>query len=248
MLIDSPRLHARDRSRWAECEREDALHARSAAFVRHVKRATVALLDFLNADEGGYCGVSWGKDSVVVADLVQRCAATLPLVWIRIDPIENPDCESVRDAFLRMWPSARYEEIQIVAPPKPGGVGWNWRGTLERGFAEAVRRYGDRHVSGVRGEESATRKLRMKLHGESTEKTCAPIGWWSGADVFAYLHAHGLPVHPAYAMSQGGVWERERLRVASLGGKRGAGMGRRAWEWHYYREELRALGEEETTR
>jgi len=96
-------------------------------------------------------------------------------------------------------------------------------------------------VSGVRGEESGVRKLRMRRWGTSSERTCAPIGWWCGGDVFAYLHQHDLPVHPAYAMSFGGTLDRNRIRVASLGGERGTGFGRRDWEHRYYRDAFRKM-------
>lgn len=66
--------------------------------------------------------------------------------------------------------------------------------------------------------------------------------------MFAYLHRFDLPVHPAYAMSRGGLWDRDRIRVASLGGRRGEGMGRAEWERAYYGRELtrlEALGPED---
>lgn len=53
-------------------------------------------------------------------------------------------------------------------------------------------------------------------------------------DVFAYLHKHDLPVHPAYAMTMGGFYDRRWLRVSSLGGLRGADRGRAEWEQQYY--------------
>ncbi len=244
MLVDSPRHHARDLTEWTLREREDELHCRTDAFVRLVERANRVLRDFDDLGGDCYVGVSWGKDSVVVADIVTRACPSIPLVWVRVEPISNPDCLRVRDAFLKDRPRVTYREV-VVACESNGAGGWRATGTLERGFAEAVRRFGGRHISGVRGEESGTRKLRMRRWGETSEHTCAPIGWWTGADVFAYLYWRGLPVHPAYAMSQGGIWPRERLRVSSLGGKRGTGMGRRAWEWHYYRDEMRRLGERE---
>ncbi len=83
--------------------------------------------------------------------------------------------------------------------------------------------------------------MRMSIHGISSLRTCAPIGWWTGGDVYAYLHQHGLPVHPAYACTMGGELDRDRVRVASLGGTRGTEFGRRQWEWAYYRDEIAVL-------
>ena len=87
----------------------------------------------------------------------------------------------------------------------------------------------------------------MARWGESTERTCAPLGGWTGADVFAYLHTHRLPVHPAYACSLGGVLDRDRIRVAALGGERGRGHGRAEWERRYYGDAMPACAGEPAT-
>ena len=60
--------------------------------------------------------------------------------------------------------------------------------------------------------------------------SCQPNGHWSARDVFAYLNAHDLPVHPAYAMTFGGALDRGRLRVGTIGGSRGTEFGRAEWE------------------
>lgn len=234
MLIDSARIGADDRRRWWDAVREDAVRSRLGGFRLHVERAKDVLRTFAARPGAGYVGVSWGKDSVTVAHLALSLDLTFPLVWIRVEPITNPDCALVRDEFLARYPEARYDEILVHC--RRDARGWHATGTLEEGFAEAVRRHGTRHISGVRAVESGQRKRRMQAYGESTAATCAPIGWWPTADVFAYLHLHDLPVHPAYAMTQNGVWSRERLRVASIGGKRGCGHGRDAWERQYYPE------------
>jgi phosphoadenosine phosphosulfate reductase len=110
------------------------------------------------------------------------------------------------------------------------------------GFERAVERYGDRHVSGVRASESRQRAMRCRTWGESSPKACAPLAWWTTADVYAHLAISGLPVHPAYACSYGGALDRDQIRVDRIGGREGAGKGRREWEWTYYRDVLRAIG------
>lgn len=59
-------------------------------------------------------------------------------------------------------------------------------------------------------------------------------------DVFAYLAARDLPVHPAYAMSHGGRLDRRWLRVGSIGGTRALGRGRMEWESAYYGDVITA--------
>jgi len=191
-----------------------------------------------------YCGVSWGKDSVVVAHLCRRVDASIPLVYLTDSPWSNPDCGGVRDAFLSAHPGV-YFEADVPAGRRIDAHGRVW--PVWGDFRVAADRFGRRYISGIRSEESRTRRLRVAKWGTTTTNTCAPIARWTGRDVFAYLLRHDLPVHPAYAMSRGGLLERQWLRVAPLGGDRGIGMGRREWEMHYYQPELAALALGNTT-
>lgn len=225
MLIASRRHTARDLERWRIDEETDALNAQRFPLSRLADEATQAIADFTRGGRG-YVGVSWGKDSVVVAHLSR--ALGWPLVYVRVRGVANPDCDLVRDAFLSRF-AVEYHEVDSSDAHLSTG-------RLEAGFAVAAERFGDRYVSGVRGQESAARQMRMAIHGIATARTCAPIGRWSTAHVFAYLHAHDLPVHPAYACNGGGLWERDHLRVATIGGERGRGHGRVEWERRYYPE------------
>ena len=113
MLLTSTRYSAADAERWASLERADQVHASTLRFRRHVNRAESWLRGFVAEGRRAYAGVSWGKDSTVLADMVARVAPALPLVWVRVEPIANPDCMLVRDAFLAMNPTARYDEIVV---------------------------------------------------------------------------------------------------------------------------------------
>lgn len=230
-LIVSERHSRADLERWAITEAAARTWARTATHRNCVTRAVQPLREFA-ARGSGYAGVSWGKDSLVLADMIARMRLSIPLVWVRVEPIANPDCAVVRDAFLSLYPATAYDEIIVWC--RRDADGWHATGTLEQGFATAALRYGTEHVSGVRAEESGTRKLRLMRWGETTRTTCAPIGWWKARDVWAYLVARDLPIHPAYACTLDGLLDPDRLRVASLGGKRGEGMGRAEWERRYY--------------
>lgn len=241
MLIPSPRLSRADLDAWERHARLDRAMARASALARAGERAADALEGFLRAAPGvGFQGASWGKDSGVCLHLATvvyaRSGLRLPIVWVRVEGRENPDCPAVRDAFLARFGAAiDYHEITVAAADGGGAL------TSAHGFAEAHRRFGDRHVSGVRADESRVRALSARSHGVSTERVCRPILGWTAAEVFAWHALHDLPLHPAYAMTMGGALDRARLRVASLGGDRGTGHGRRAWERRYYPDEMDAL-------
>jgi phosphoadenosine phosphosulfate reductase len=237
-LIHDPRHSAQDLERFSLTERCAVIQQSSKRFRERVRRAGDALLSFTRSG-GCYAGVSWGKDSVALAHLVATLAPSVPLVWVRVEPIANPDCERVRDAFLATFPRAAYHEVRVDCEWRDGD--WHATGTLERGFAEASRCFGPRYLSGIRRDESGQRKRRMMRYGESSANTCAPIGFWSADDLWAHTSRCGLPVHPAYAFTLDGALDPGRIRVASLGGKRGDGWGRTEWELRYYRDRLREL-------
>lgn len=232
-LIASRRHTKRDLELWTEHVIRWQAHARLASFQRRVAEALAELESFAPQ----YVSTSWGKDSVVVASLAQAACPKVPLVWVRVEPIANPDCVLVRDTFLEAHPTATYDEIVVECTWGEGE--WHASGTLEAGFTVARSRYGGRYASGIRGEESGMRKLRVAKHGLSSANTCAPIGRWTGDDVFAYLLMCDLPIHPAYACLMNGLLDPRRVRVASIGGQRGSGMGRSEWEQLYYADALR---------
>lgn len=244
MLIRVREHTPEDLEAWGRDSMDDRWWATQASFLARVRQALDAMAAFLSA---GPCfvGVSWGKDSVVVAHLAwtlrDEHGLDVQLVHARAAEhddaqrvIANPHVTAVRNAFLARWPLP-YEERLVRASWE--GSRWVSPEGGTRDVFDAVLE--GRHISGVRAEESGRRKMRVRRWGLSTENTCAPLGWWTGRDVFAYLEAHDLPVHPAYAMTFGGRLDRARLRVSALGGDTGRGFGRREWEEHYYREYLR---------
>lgn len=238
-LIDSPRLTEQDRAAWSRLERYDQALAQSPVLEKKTQQAQQVIRDFA-ASGPCYVSTSWGKDSTVVAHLAATSGVRLPLVWVRVKKWENPDCLPVRDAFLSQYGHlVDYEEIEVEATARR----WWEDGaelapasqrTSRGGFTIAEARHGGRHISGVRAEESRVRRIAQARWGDASKNACRPIGTWAATDVFAYLHKHNLPVHPAYAMSYGGRLDRRWLRVSSLGGIRGADKGRADWEAHYY--------------
>lgn len=235
-LIDSPRITPQDQAVWDRLATYDRALARDPRLDVMAERAVSVIRDFLT--DGGYVGTSWGKDSTVVAHLAAQTGLTPPLVWVRVDPWENPDTFPVRDTFLERWGHAvDYHEITIDG--RDTRRSWSTKdGPVDHGpdhgFREAGRRFGARHVSGVRAEESTTRALTMSRWGHTGPASCRPIGHWTAVEVFAYLARHDLPIHPAYAMSMAGARDRRWLRVSTLGGQRGTGRGRAEWEQRYY--------------
>jgi len=184
---------------------------------------------------------------MVLAGLCLRLQAqgvTIPLIHIRAVPLSNPDNSSVLDAWSILFPGSPVKVLTAdysgIDPSLSIDAIEAAKDRIFFRVCDAIER-GSRRILGVRASESRVRKLRMLTYGHSTDKACAPLGWWSLADVFGYLAANGLPVHPAYAMLGGGRWRREDLRVDELGGQLGRGRGRAEWEREYYGDVLRRL-------
>lgn len=234
MLIESHRHTAADLALWREYEAADAIHGATHRMLYKARKATHRLIEFAVQD-GCYVSVSWGKDSVVVADLAHRTGLNLPFVWVKVERFENPECCLVRDRFLQSHDIDYHEIVVSVDGERPG------KGILHSGFKEAARRFGRRYISGIRSDESGVRAICANTHGGMTENTCWPISRWTNQDVFGWLAARNLPVHPAYAMLGDGRWPRDRLRVATLGGERGTAYGRAEWEREFYGDILRRL-------
>lgn len=217
MLLDSPRLKPGDREHWQHLERYD--HAIGAHLGKKAARAVAEIQRW--ADQGGHavCSVSWGKDSTVVAHLTHLAGVDIPVVWVRSDPWEMPECEQVRDALLARCPGLRYEErVAKLRNPKRGQVGYEQHHLDPESKSQDVlgELIPERYISGVRAEESRMRAQSARWHGVSTRNTCRPILRWSAEEVFGYLAVHDLPVHPAYAMTYGGRRDRRWLRVHPL--------------------------------
>ncbi len=226
MLIPSHRHRSADLELWHELEEADRIHGERLLLSGKVMRSMEAIREFAAAGTC-YCSVSWGKDSVTLAYLIWLTGLSIPLFSVRTTPYDNPHTSDVRDAFLARF-DVEYSETVVVSH-------------TDAPFYRAFREAGSRHISGIRAAESGGRKIRMRTWGLASPNACAPLGWWTTADVFGYLAVHDLPTHPNYAMIGGGRWDRERIRVDELGGEGGSQFGRWDQEREYYGDILNRL-------
>jgi len=244
MLIDSPRLTPGDRKHWARMEAFDARLATSPLLDTLAEEGRAAIAEWRAAGPG-IIGTSWGKDSVVAAHLTYQVDPTIPLVWVRTDPYEMPECEQVRDAYLAAHPDTRYDERRaVLRVPKRGEPGYeaHLADPNQKGQDVLGEMIKERYISGVRGDESRVRRMSVGRHGAVTKNTCRPLASWSAVDVFAYLYRENLPVHPAYAATYGGRLDRRLLRVHQLCSPPPPNLTvvLHHWEDHYYGDTIAA--------
>lgn len=236
-LIQSQRHTVRDLEHWRSFERVDRVTGRRLARGPKPQRAIEQIQRF--ASEGScYLSTSWGKDSVVAAHLFVLAGVDAPMVHIvQEGPHKDPDQSLVRDAFLERFPHVDYHEI-VVEPQTREQDADKKTPALQVGIKRASKQFSPRWIGGLRAAESGVRK---RAASKRTKGSCWPIARWSAAEVYGWLAYNDLPVHPAYACTQGGMWDRDWIRVSIIGGQKGRTHGRRAWEWAYYPEVMERL-------
>lgn len=225
MLLSSDRHTAADLAAWREYERADAAAVVSAELI---DSSIACLRDFAKQSQS-YVACSWGKDSVVLLHLALTAGLELPIVYVRFSDQHNPECDRVRDVFLRQWP-CDYHEVSMTRAE--AGKGKHWK---------AAAKIGGRPITGIRADESSSRHLSAWTHGMATKNTCRPLLWWQSQQIFGYIHQHDLPLNAVYAMLGGGRYEREHLRTHSIGGETARNHGRGEWEQEYFPDVLNRL-------
>jgi phosphoadenosine phosphosulfate reductase len=233
VLIINNRLSKKDIDHWySTLEYEDELN-KHKDISRKIAQSINSKKSFTNKYSNDcYLAISWGKDSVAVAYLVAMAQVSIPMVWIKTKPFFNPDCELVRDEFLRLFPNCIYREVETSCATKNGKI--IETGRLKEGIKISEKEFGQKVITGIRGDESSDRKIRQDVWGIESKNTLAPIIYWKSWEVFLFLLKNNLPVHPVYAMTKGGLIDRDCLRVSSIGGSRGNLVGRHEWEKSYY--------------
>lgn len=185
-----------------------------------------------------YCSVSWGKDSTVLVHLVSKLKLKIPMIWIKEKPFYNPDCEIVRDHFIKNNYIYSYHEFTCDYGniPYKNFCDKNGNPSLFYDTCNLLKKNFGARITGIRNDESNKRKLRYLTYGYSTENTCAPLSNWSINDIFAYIYQNELPLNPAYGCLINGHYSRNNIRVDCIGGFEADSFGRALWEKTYYPE------------
>ena len=244
MLIYSPRLTIDDIDLWEKSVVLDEAHAKTDGYKSRLAKARRAIQEFVSGRPDGrfYGGISFGKDSIVMCHLMRQYAPKMPIISIRNVENFNPDSPRVELALKDML-SHDYKIIEYdyrkadESYYDKDGNPVKWYNILD----DLKREYGA-HVTGIRADESAKRCRRVCVFGYETAFSFAPLAYMTVKDIFAYLHENSLPVHPVYAMTGGGRYDRYRLRVSAIGNPEGRGVGRLKWEKEYYGDVLNRIG------
>jgi 3'-phosphoadenosine 5'-phosphosulfate sulfotransferase (PAPS reductase)/FAD synthetase len=226
----------------------------------HQRRVAMAVDVIERAAARGTIAIamSWGKDSVAVADLVLATIGGRVPVYHLAHAYPLPGSEHVEQHFrsrtdVHVVPPSRSVD-DVIAWLSTNGLGYE-RGRSSTSKAGQHKKDGgaewatvngiDVTIMGMRAEEAPGRRAHFKFNGliftrQSGVTTANPLGWWEARDVWAYIATRDLPYHRLYDCETHGQ-TRETLRNAGWLTTIGAQHGLIAWLAHHFSAEYRRL-------
>jgi 3'-phosphoadenosine 5'-phosphosulfate sulfotransferase (PAPS reductase)/FAD synthetase len=217
--VKEPVLRPDDLRAWDAWRSAARLHARSPAHRRVVDQARRVAAAALEQSDRACCGVSGGKDSAVLGDLIRGLGAREVVMQSEKDDLDYPGEEAYVAALGARWGGP----LEVVRPPV-SPLGW----LLEHAGAmhadsdvhsraaelakacfyrvmEAATAPYDTLFLGLRAAESGHRKKSRWSKGllyttvqRPWQRRCTPLGDWKGIDVYAYAEAHDLELFDVY--------------------------------------------------
>lgn len=219
--------------RWDDYRPEDLVWARLVPHRSRVERAVDVTAAWLVACQRPYVAVSGGKDSVAMLAIVQDAAQRIgrppiDVMW-HDSGVEWPH---VPEVFDRLRALGLVHTLHIVRPDEDvlelkrrqmAGELSAWKKD-ELALFGPLRRYAEAHrldamALGLRSGESAGRAVSRATHGLTYRRTggmlvCTPIADWLWQDVFAFIAARRLPLHPIYSAPLLQLEHRGRIRLS----------------------------------
>jgi phosphoadenosine phosphosulfate reductase len=225
------------------------VHSKLRSFKRKVKKSQEIIKESTKYGKVAV-SVSWGKDSVALADLVIKTIGPVPIMHMassyRLPGFEHVEDyfraitdvhivdpeETVDEVIVRLMKSGLcYEHNQhkrqaAANPKKRKGVSWSKKNGI------------DVQMLGLRAEESIGRRENVRAHGVIYSKKSGtiismPIIYWDVSDVWAYLISNDVPWHTLYDKETHG-YTRDTLRNTGWLTTVDALEGRIVWLRYHY--------------
>jgi len=256
-----PRLSADDVRAWDIWRRAALVHARSQRHLRAVDKARRIVADGLEKAPRAALMWSGGKDSTAMTHLVCVDMGAGVDVISEKDDLDYPGEVEYVTALAEAWGC----KLRIVTPGQ-SPVAWMdaHAHELDAGddihsraaglskacfyaLVEAATTSYDGILLGLRQEESHGRRMNAATHGacyrrKSGQWTIAPLTYWSGLDVFAYLLSRDIdPLHVYRCIAFMHAREPWRLRKSWWIPGASSRHGGTAWLRHYYPTLFRRL-------
>lgn len=224
----------------------DMAHSRTRAFARRVEEARRLIHEAAAHDDLPWCvAFSGGKDSTVLLDLVERERPGLTVAYLD-DGWDYPETLTfVAATEQRIGRRILRIHVPTESPYASPAENLFWRETGDPGFDPAAEhpqdmefeawRTGYHGYTGVRAQESGTRRIHLRTHGALYYSgawghwTCCPLAAWSVDDVWAYLVSRDVPWNSVYDKLAALGLERRQQRVNSIVSATGLAWGSMSW-------------------
>lgn len=228
------------------------LHSCSKTYQKRLATAKEWCERFIELGVNGYVGWSGGKDSTVLAHLVNELSHGYPILSQKDDmdfPGEIEYVYSVAQKFgfnltvvspeIKIWDIINQYDFNEDIHSK----GTDFSDTL---FYDLLKKYQyENKVKGVflglRAGESKGRLMNVKVNGciyynqEWRQLICQPLMNWEAKDVFAYLFSNNIPIMDVYFKTRFHE-SPENIRKSWILPSHQASQGQAQWIKYYYPE------------
>jgi 3'-phosphoadenosine 5'-phosphosulfate sulfotransferase (PAPS reductase)/FAD synthetase len=227
--------------------------------IERKSQEAIALINQLHENTQGnwYVSCSFGVDSLVTYHLAKAISCNPLAVWVNQGQLaEWPDCLTLKDLMVsegmtleELTPDITlYDWYKTRGIPMAQGMDSKEDKELNAAlmyrpierFTQARRLQG--YAWGLRGKgESSRRQKLLKQRGllyqrkEDNIWVASPVGWWSKAEIFAYLDLHELPYPAMYGLN------REEIRNGPPLGTTAINLGRLAKLREYFPDIWKAI-------
>lgn len=201
------------------------------------------VLEMLDNCKSPYISLSFGKDSIPMADLILTNYPDTPVIYCYCGEFDEwPDTERVKRKFLDIHQNCNFHQVNgpsiiefykrlgyvyiqdLETNPEAAKIQREYGASLEKAVVSKARELGcDGAFIGMRKNESINRARLFAMRSEVyfTESrqmwTCCPIAQWSARDVWAYIVQKNLPWNELYDKHPEG---REKARNGAMFGTR----------------------------
>jgi len=190
-----------------------------------ISRANQLILGELKNHKMPCVSCSWGKDSIVLLDLVRKWCKKV-LVVFNNTGVEYPQTLEYRDFILKEWQINNYHEnkpiksffqcVKEYGYPKyrqMAGQGGKERVSApkccyyckEKPFINFIKKFKiDLNFIGLQATESMVRRLSFFREGESFDskkydcRIVRPLMIWTDEDIWSYHRLNNIPKNPLY--------------------------------------------------
>lgn len=187
-------------------------------FIQHqIERSNLIIQRMLTLSKRPYVALSFGKDSLVMIDLIRQFKPNIPCLFLKS---EESDIIYNYEEVVSQYQAKGYN-IRVVKTYRLSDNNYNWEAARKAGrndfyigdFAAnwdgvfmglRIGESKQRRVSLVRKDNNVIydKIMRYKLGKRKGMLRCCPMAYWSAFEIMFYLRQRGLPYLEVYDLGE----------------------------------------------